>query len=219
MHSSDPHTDPLITHQHWFLPNGNQRLSGCYVADGDRRIPLSVRDTSFFPSIVMTTLLVIRGWRVYDGTLFFSTTEGLLVPCIGEIVAFESPMNDLSTVTVRIRPDSYIRNDDGNAFGVSVPTSEQHRRSTLPRFEEEIPWRSPEYVDVTEMSDSVIRSVPIRTYDPSTRIPQSRSRSGDRPKVCDGCCNYFGETHGGNRIICGIHPFGADGDRCGDWEG
>lgn len=219
MHSSDPGTTPLITHQHWFFPGNNQRLLDSYVLDGDRRIPITVREVSFFPSLVITTLLFARGWRFYGSTLFFSTTEGLLLPCAGEVVASEHPSDDFSTVTMQIRPDSYIRDDDGNAFGVSAPLSEQHRRSSSPRFDEELPWRSPEYVDVTSMSDSVIRSVPIRTYDPSPHTTHSRSRSTDRPKVCEGCRNYFGETHGGNRVICGIHPFGAEGDRCGDWEG
>jgi hypothetical protein len=39
-----------------------------------------------------------------------------------------------------------------------------------------------------------------------------------RPAPCNGCGNYFGETHGGNTIVCAIHPYGAIGDSCSDWE-
>jgi hypothetical protein len=35
-----------------------------------------------------------------------------------------------------------------------------------------------------------------------------------------GCRNFFGETHGGNTLVCAMHPFGPDEDRhCPDWEG
>jgi len=44
-----------------------------------------------------------------------------------------------------------------------------------------------------------------------------RERHTDRPVVCDGCRNYYGLSHGGNRLICGMHPYGVAGEICSDW--
>ncbi|MEB3288274.1 MAG: hypothetical protein VKI82_00060 [Leptolyngbya sp.] len=38
--------------------------------------------------------------------------------------------------------------------------------------------------------------------------------------TCVGCRNFYGQTHGGNTLVCAMHPFGPDEDRhCPDWEG
>jgi len=40
------------------------------------------------------------------------------------------------------------------------------------------------------------------------------------PIPCHGCEDYCGQTHGGDRLICGIHPYGwKDGNDCPDWRG
>lgn len=46
----------------------------------------------------------------------------------------------------------------------------------------------------------------------------ARDVVGVRPAVCKGCTNYHGQTYGGNKLICGIHPYGWDGDECPDKE-
>lgn len=38
------------------------------------------------------------------------------------------------------------------------------------------------------------------------------------PSACRGCANYFGETHGGNTVICGMYPYGPKTDVCEDFE-
>jgi len=43
--------------------------------------------------------------------------------------------------------------------------------------------------------------------------------SSTKPIACDGCTNYHGQSYGGNRLVCAIHPTGVDGASCGDWEG
>ncbi|NJR64837.1 MAG: hypothetical protein HC772_05175 [Leptolyngbyaceae cyanobacterium CRU_2_3] len=48
--------------------------------------------------------------------------------------------------------------------------------------------------------------------------PSSPARS-QRPKACQGCCIYHGQTYNGTRLICAIHPSGVEGDHCMDWEG
>lgn len=38
------------------------------------------------------------------------------------------------------------------------------------------------------------------------------------PETCLGCKNYFGKTIGGNRIVCGIHPYGwSKNNNCPDY--
>lgn len=36
--------------------------------------------------------------------------------------------------------------------------------------------------------------------------------------ACVGCRHFHGQVYGGNLLICGMHPYGAEGDRCPDWE-
>lgn len=37
--------------------------------------------------------------------------------------------------------------------------------------------------------------------------------------ACVGCRNYHGHSYGGNFLVCGIHPYGYESDKCPDWEG
>jgi hypothetical protein len=37
------------------------------------------------------------------------------------------------------------------------------------------------------------------------------------PQVCNGCRNYYGKAHGGDRLVCAKHPYGVEG-QCEDWE-
>lgn len=39
-----------------------------------------------------------------------------------------------------------------------------------------------------------------------------------QPNVCQGCRHYHGRSYGGNLLVCAMHPFGADGEHCSDWE-
>lgn len=36
--------------------------------------------------------------------------------------------------------------------------------------------------------------------------------------VCRGCKHYHGQVYGGNLLVCGMHPYGAEGESCPDWE-
>jgi ABC-type transporter Mla subunit MlaD len=37
--------------------------------------------------------------------------------------------------------------------------------------------------------------------------------------ACVGCRNYYGQAHGGNMLVCAMHPFGPeDVNQCSDWE-
>ena len=37
--------------------------------------------------------------------------------------------------------------------------------------------------------------------------------------ACMGCRYYHGQVYGGNLLVCGMHPYGWDGEHCPDWEG
>jgi hypothetical protein len=39
----------------------------------------------------------------------------------------------------------------------------------------------------------------------------------DHP-TCVGCRNYYGQAHGGNMLVCAMHPFGPEDPQCADWE-
>jgi len=41
----------------------------------------------------------------------------------------------------------------------------------------------------------------------------------ERHPACRGCHNYHGEIHGGNLLVCGMHPYGVEDETCPDWEG
>lgn len=36
--------------------------------------------------------------------------------------------------------------------------------------------------------------------------------------TCVGCRNYHGQAYGGNLLICGMHPYGWQEEKCPDWE-
>jgi hypothetical protein len=39
----------------------------------------------------------------------------------------------------------------------------------------------------------------------------------DHP-ACVGCRHYHGQAYGGNMLVCGMHPYGWDGEKCPDWQ-
>jgi len=61
------------------------------------------------------------------------------------------------------------------------------------------------------------RRFPQARRDEWTRAVQSLNPS--KPIACDGCTNYHGQSYGGNKLVCAMHPTGVDGSTCGDWEG
>lgn len=47
--------------------------------------------------------------------------------------------------------------------------------------------------------------------------PKTEPRADWHP-ACVGCQHFHGRLYGGNLLICAMHPYGAEGDRCADWE-
>ena len=44
------------------------------------------------------------------------------------------------------------------------------------------------------------------------------SPSATHNPACVGCKNYHGRIYSGNLLVCGMHPYGWDGEDCPDWE-
>ncbi|NES64794.1 MAG: hypothetical protein F6K24_05800 [Okeania sp. SIO2D1] len=40
----------------------------------------------------------------------------------------------------------------------------------------------------------------------------------EKHPACRGCSNYHGQVYGGNLLVCGMHPYGVEGESCPDWE-
>ena len=36
--------------------------------------------------------------------------------------------------------------------------------------------------------------------------------------ACVGCRHYHGRVYNGNLLVCGMHPYGWEGDKCPDWD-
>jgi hypothetical protein len=48
-----------------------------------------------------------------------------------------------------------------------------------------------------------------------TYVPPSASKN----PACIGCQNYHGHMYGENLLVCGMYPFGWEGESCPDWQG
>jgi hypothetical protein len=47
---------------------------------------------------------------------------------------------------------------------------------------------------------------------------RSQEASVEHNPACIGCCHYHGQIYNGNLLVCGMHPYGWDGETCPDWE-
>lgn len=36
--------------------------------------------------------------------------------------------------------------------------------------------------------------------------------------TCVGCRHYYGQAHGGHMLVCAMHPYGPDDEKCADYE-
>ncbi|MBR8839043.1 MAG: hypothetical protein DSM106950_34840 [Stigonema ocellatum SAG 48.90 = DSM 106950] len=39
-----------------------------------------------------------------------------------------------------------------------------------------------------------------------------------KPATCVGCKHFHGVIYNDTQLICGMHPYGCEGDQCPDWE-
>ncbi|MGF1513066.1 MAG: hypothetical protein ACFB5Z_05140 [Elainellaceae cyanobacterium] len=57
-------------------------------------------------------------------------------------------------------------------------------------------------------------------WDPDTSEPwvERVTPSADYHPACVGCKHYHGRVYSGNLLVCGMHPYGWEGEECPDWE-
>jgi len=147
--------------------------------------------------------------------------EGLEIACQLSSQRFE--VNDLARTEIRLTPDR-------GSFAWEV-------EPRVCRFTVTPQTRTPQldscFVDtIFHASEVATFSANCRCFNPADALSPAdidevhsflASEFGlsvvasDRPKACQGCQNYHGEIYNGNRLICGIHPYGwNDGDECPD---
>jgi hypothetical protein len=71
-------------------------------------------------------------------------------------------------------------------------------------------WLAPGYI-----------SLDINLYwDPDMDEPwvERVTPSASRHPACVGCKHYHGRVYDDNLLVCGMHPYGWDGEDCPDWE-
>lgn len=72
----------------------------------------------------------------------------------------------------------------------------------------------------SEMVDPVfeileIDEIPFESEWPLTDYVQP---SQEFHPACIGCRHFHGQVYSGNLLVCGMHPYGCEGDSCPDWE-
>jgi len=143
--------------------------------------------------------------------------EGLEIAC--QISSQRFAVNDLARTEICLTPDR------GSLVWENEPP--------IYRFTVTRPTRTPQptsyFIDARTLHASEVTtfSANCRCFNPADALSPAdiaevhsflASEFGlsvdpsDRPKTCQGCQNYHGETYNGNRLICGIHPYGWDDD-------
>lgn len=71
-------------------------------------------------------------------------------------------------------------------------------------------WLAPFISAVTGVESTISETVQpfTQTVDPIL----------NRHSACVGCRNYHGQVYGGTMLVCGMHPFGWEGEQCPDFE-
>jgi len=49
-------------------------------------------------------------------------------------------------------------------------------------------------------------------------FPYSVDPTQEQNAACIGCRHYHGQVYSGNLLVCGMHPYGWEDDKCPDWE-
>ncbi|MBR8837947.1 MAG: hypothetical protein DSM106950_29085 [Stigonema ocellatum SAG 48.90 = DSM 106950] len=49
-------------------------------------------------------------------------------------------------------------------------------------------------------------------------FPYSVDPTQEENSACIGCRHYHGQVYNGNLLVCGMHPYGWEDEKCPDWE-
>jgi hypothetical protein len=74
---------------------------------------------------------------------------------------------------------------------------------------------------VSEFIDSILEAylgIEIAVENASQPVMHTVEPILNNHPACVGCRNYHGQMYGGNVLVCGMHPYGWEGEQCPDWE-
>lgn len=95
---------------------------------------------------------------------------------------------------------------------------EERLESAFDRTTRTVRLQIPVVSETREIAEDGSQRRTLRVSEIEYNRRSSNSAKPARPQACQGCRNYHGQTHGGNRLICAMHPYGVETEQCEDWE-
>ncbi len=108
-----------------------------------------------------------------------------------------------------------IAKDVGEMMDAFVDASEEMVEQMQITFETEIEPRLNEFIDPILEAYLGFEIIVEETAQPVTHTVEPFLN--DHP-ACVGCRHYHGQVYGGTMLVCGMHPYGWEGEKCPDWE-
>lgn len=231
--STEPHRQyrQLQSLQHWEIHLGNPGV--CYVNVGRAVLTFPLVEFSistggggdlikFTVPAAQLSARPISCLRLQEGNIF------------GEIVEYfrhNDQEEDVIDFTLRLHPESFqmsARRGEAVRYTFDVPIARyrqnlrpeellnvpvQQERVVYSREQEGLRDRLGSYYERLEHAGLL----PDRA-EALQELMQERSQPPiKQPHLCGGCRNLHGQYHGGNLLICAMHPYG-NGENCSDFE-
>lgn len=96
----------------------------------------------------------------------------------------------------------------------SEAVMDQVEEAMAPQFDvlerEMYGWLDPFMDLVTTLESSIL--------DTTAPITQTVEPMFNEHPACVGCRHYHGQTYNGVMFVCGMYPYGWEGEKCPDWE-
>ncbi len=201
--------------QTWVIPTGTRRFySGgrAFITTAEIQIPVQLLSISILaseqeqPRCMVELDVSSRELQLSEARLWYRN-----IPIIGTVIedrAEQSLDRFTRTVQLQIPVVEEIREIDNDGSGRRIlRVSESEYRRPFPR----------RMVDTGYLQRTTPLHPNVRS-DVSWRLLSDDPKPITRPKPCQNCRNYHGQTYGGNFLVCGMHPYGVEGEECGDWE-
>jgi hypothetical protein len=108
-----------------------------------------------------------------------------------------------------------VTKDVDNMVDAFVSATEEVAEQMQIAFETEIEPRLNEFIDPILEAYLGFELMVEDTTQPV--ISTVEPLLNDHP-ACVGCRHYHGQSYGGTILVCGMHPYGWEGEKCPDWE-
>ncbi|MBE7381818.1 MAG: hypothetical protein F6J95_010455 [Leptolyngbya sp. SIO1E4] len=97
-------------------------------------------------------------------------------------------------------------------FQQTMTPLENRLDEEIGRFSEEFTEvMTPVIVPLVDALDSWLETI-------ATPLNQTLDPIVNEHPPCIGCRHYYGQTHGGNMLVCAMYPYGPETEKCPDWE-